>query len=304
MASDYATSKTNQQLVLQSEALKKIYEHNRDYLSLTLTIPLGHEALKEVHTNQWLFTNLPPEFDLANWTVIAQALNSSVNRYEKYIKNKWYIEGVDINVDAGGKAEMKLTLNAFASSVSSYTEMAREMKKAYNDATSSTNSTSTTSNNSSKNTSKAVNNGNSTIKNGWWGDWVTKTVSSVVGSETDVLKRCKKIHEYFRWKTKWTRYNNMVYTKGDVKKLEKQWYRHKFNCGDGANYLSAFYSCCGAKTGIYLSYDYAHYVVKVEINGKTYWCDHSGGEGMYNTRRGWNQTFGGYRSGYAKGKYV
>ena len=78
-------SKTNQKLLAKAEALKKITEHNRDYLSLNLTIPLGSSALKNVHTNQWLFTNLPKEFDLANWTIIANALNSSTNRYSGYM---------------------------------------------------------------------------------------------------------------------------------------------------------------------------------------------------------------------------
>ena len=292
----------------KSEALKKIVEHNRDYLKLDLTLPLGDTALKEVHTNQWLFTDLPKEFDLLNWTVIAKALNSNVNRWEGYVENRWYIESVDISVDAKGKAEMKLGLNAFASNYNTYSDAYKSFEKAYTDATTQTTTTNTgdgKTTSTTKNTTNAVTTGdNTTIKNGWWGSWVTKTVKEVVGNETDTLKKCKKIHEYFRWKTRWTHYGNMTYTGGSVSKLEKQWYRHKFNCGDGANYLSAFYSCCGAKTGIYLSYDKAHYVVKVEINGSTYWCDHSGGEGAYNTLRGWNQTWHGYRSGIYYGRYV
>ena len=85
---NYAISKTNKTLIAKSEALKKITEHIRDYLTLTLTIPLGNTALKKVHTNQWLFTNLPKEFDLANWTIIADALNSNQNRFGKTVKNR------------------------------------------------------------------------------------------------------------------------------------------------------------------------------------------------------------------------
>lgn len=148
---NYATSKTNQDLIKKSEALKQVHEHARDYLSLTLTLPLGNTALKKVHTNQWLFTNLPKEFDLANFTVIADALKSSYDRYEGYIKNRWYIEGVDINVEADGKAEMKLTLNAFASSYASFTEGNKTMAKAYTDAVK----------NQQKNTAKKTNNNKS-----------------------------------------------------------------------------------------------------------------------------------------------
>jgi hypothetical protein len=285
----------------KSEALKKIVEHNRDYLKLDLTLPLGDTALKQVHTNQWLFTDLPAEFDLANWTIIAKQLNSNVNRWEGYVENRWYIESCDISVDES-KAEMKLGLNAFASNFNSYSDTFKAFEKAYTDATNKA-TTSTTKTSASKSTTNAVTTGeNKTVKNGWWGEWVTKTVKSVVGNETDTLKKCKKMHEYFRWKTRWTEYYDMKYTGGSVKNLEKQWYRHKFNCGDGANYLSAFYACCGASTGIYLGP--GHYVVKCVVNGKTYWCDHSGPEGGYNKLRGFGQTYHNIRGGNAYGRYV
>ena len=145
----------------KAEALKKIVEHNRDYLKLDLTLPLGDKALKQVHTNQWLFTDLPAEFDLVNWTAIAKALNSNVNRYEGYVENRWYIESCDISVD-DSKAEMKLGLNAFASSVNSYSDAFKGFEKAYKDATSSNSSGKTTS--ASKNTTNAVTSGeNKTI---------------------------------------------------------------------------------------------------------------------------------------------
>lgn len=298
MASKKKNTKPDPNALLKSEALKKIVEHNRDYLKLDVTIPLGDTALKNVHTNQWLFLDLPDNFELTNWEIIAEALNANTNRFEGYVKNRWYIESCDISVDANGKAEMKLGLNAFASTYNKYSENYRKLQKNYTD----TNSKKTS---ATGNTSKAVTSSeNTAIKNGWWGDWVTKTVKEQVGSETDVLKNCKTMHEFFRWKNRWTEYNDMRYTGGSVNNLEKQWSRHSFNCGDGANYLSAFYACCGAKTGIYLTYDSKHYIVKVEISGKTYWCDHSGAEGAYNTLRGWNETWNGYRSGNYYGRYV
>ena len=177
--------------LLKKKALEKVVEHNRDYLKLDLTLPLGDPALKHVHTNQWLFTELPVEFDLANWTVIAEHLNANTNRYESYVKNRWYIESCDISVEAGGKAEMKLGLNAFASSVNSYSDAFKGFEKAYKDATSSNSSGKTTS--ASKNTTNAVTSGeNKTIKNGWWGKWVTEFVKKTVGNETDTLKNAKK----------------------------------------------------------------------------------------------------------------
>lgn len=298
MTDNYAISETNKELLRKSEALKKIHEHNRDYLSLTLTIPLGDPALKNVHTNQWLFTNLPKEFDLANWTVLADALNANTNRYEQYVKNRWYIEAIDISVEAGGKREMKLTLNAFASSYNSYIESARGMYKAYTDAQKNKSNT----NNTNKSNSVSA---NSNIKNGWWGNWVTKFVQNTVGNETDVLKRCKLCYNKFRDRVYYQEYNDMQKTGGDVNKLEKVWNNDPhINCGDGANFLSAFYNCCGATAGIYLSNDRAHYIVKCTVAGKDYWTDQSGAEGCHNTLRGWNETWGNYRSGSYRGKYV
>ena len=150
--------------LMKSEALKKIVEHNRDYLKVDLTLPLGDPVLKKVHTNQWLFTDLPKEFDLANWTILAEALNANTNRYEGYVENRWYIESVDISCDAtSGKYEMKLGLNAFASSYSEYSDAYKSYEKAYTQATSS--STKTTS--ASKNTSNAVTDKTSLINEEW-----------------------------------------------------------------------------------------------------------------------------------------
>ena len=288
----------------KAKALEKIVEHNRDFLKLDITLPLGNPALKQVHTNQWLWTALPKkQFDLVNWGIIAKALNSNVNRYEGYVKNRWYIESNDITVDvAGNKAEMKLGVNAFASTFNSYSEAYRGMAKAYTDAT--TQKTSKTS--ASKSNSNAVTTGNNTtIKNGWWGSWVTELVKKTVGNETDTLKKCKKMHELFRWHVYYSKYDNMPKTGGSVKNLERVWQGKPYlNCGDGANFLSAFYACCGADTGIYLTYDSAHYIVRCTINGHDYWCDQSGGEGAHNTLRGFNQTWNGYRSGNYYGRYV
>lgn len=138
----------------RAKALEKVVEHNRDYLKLDVTLPLGNTALKKVHTNQWLWTTLPKEFDLTNWVAIADALNSTTNRYEGYVRNKWYIDGCDISVDAKGKAEMKLSLNAFASTHSEYHNAAKSMQKAYTDATNKQTTTNTTS--ATKNTTNAV----------------------------------------------------------------------------------------------------------------------------------------------------
>ena len=189
-------SKAQQQLnKIKAEALKKIVEHNRDYLKLDITLPLGDTALKNVHTNQWLFTNLPSDFDLVNWTIIAKQLNSNVNRYEGYVKNRWYIDSVTVDVDASGKAEMKLGLNAFASSLSKFADDFKTAEQNYKTATTKTKTTSV-----SKNTTNAVSTG-ALINE----EWVKKyNISSTIVNK--VKEICKEgdtpynnVRALFQW---------------------------------------------------------------------------------------------------------
>ena len=170
----------------KAKALEKIVEHNRDFLKLDITLPLGNPALKQVHTNQWLWTALPKkQFDLVNWGIIAKALNSNVNRYEGYVRNRWYIESNDITVDvAGNKAEMKLGVNAFASSYNTYTEGYRSMYKAFNEATTQN---TTKKSSASKSTSNALAANNGALINE---SWVKKyNVPKIV---VDKVKGCCK----------------------------------------------------------------------------------------------------------------
>lgn len=190
-----STSASNTNLnLIKAEALKKIVEHNRDYLKLDLTLPLGDTALKKVHTNQWLFTDLPKEFDLANWTILAKALNSNTNRFEGYVENRWYIESVDITCDAGsGKYEMKLGLNAFASSYSGYLDNLKNFESNYTTATTKTKS-------AAKDTSNAVGNGELINQ-----EWVKKynISSTIVNKVKEICKegdtQYNNVKALFQW---------------------------------------------------------------------------------------------------------
>lgn len=286
------SQKTLNYNLMKNKALEKIVEHNRDYLKLDVTIPLGNPALKQVHTNQWLWTNLPKEFDLANWTIIAKALNSNTNRYEGYVKNRWYIESCDINVSADGKAEMKLGLNAFASSYKSFTDGMRSMQKAYNDAVNKNKET--TKSSAAKNTSNAVAVGdNPTVKNGWWGKWVTDWVKKTVGAETDQLKKAKLIDKGFKSVTHWSDYSDPQKTWGNVNNYEKVFNGHYMNCADGANILCAFHNCAGIKSTI--MHTTGHYIVRMTINGTYYWTDCSAANGQL-CNKAFNEVYG-YKGG-------
>ena len=258
---NYAISKTNQKLIAKSEALKKIVEHNRDYLSLTLTIPLGNTALKKVHTNQWLFTNLPAEFDLANWTIIADALQSNANRYEGYIKNRWYIEAVDISVDVKGKSEMKLTLNAFASSISSYSSMVKDMQKAYSDAKANEEKQA-----SNKNKSNAVKKKSKNSKSGE-GKTIDNLVKKIVGKETNALKKAKLIHKYLQYKVGYRYYTDSKYST-PVKCLNNI---SHLNCADTSRLTASMMRSAGVDC--YVVHSTCHYYTVIEYKGKLYCSD-------------------------------
>lgn len=146
-----------------AKAKDKIYEHSRDFLTCKITLPLGDTVLKNVHTNQFLFMTLPKEFVLENWPTIAKALSSSYNRFNgaKYVSNRWYIEGVTIDVDVKGTAKMTLDLNAFPSSTSKFSEDYRNMVNAANSSSTSTSSSKNKS--STKKTSNATNSNNTAL---------------------------------------------------------------------------------------------------------------------------------------------
>ena len=108
-------------MVSEKQAAKnEIVDSVRDLLSLKVTLPLGNPDLKLVHTNQFCQTELPDEFMLDNFGVIAKALNSAYNRNVGYTTNKWYIEGRTITNDMT-KFTMDLELNPLASTLLDYT---------------------------------------------------------------------------------------------------------------------------------------------------------------------------------------
>lgn len=267
---NYAISKTNKTLIAKSEALKKITEHIRDYLTLTLTIPLGNTALKKVHTNQWLFTNLPKEFDLANWTIIADALNSNQNRFGKTVKNKWYIESCDTTVEVGGKAEMKLKLNPFASSLNSYSEAVRSMQKAYTDAKAKKNNNNNKTNkNKNKNKTNAIVNGKNTSLRGGEGKFINDLVKKVCGNETDPLEKAKLIHEHIRKRQHYSYYTDSHHWSA------KSCYENitHLNCADMSRLTRAMMASAGINC--YVVHATCHYYTVLKINGKLYCSDNA-----------------------------
>ena len=117
---------------LGAQSLEEITDSVRDLSNLKITLPLGNPSLKYVHTNQFLWTDLPKEFQLANFGVISKALNGKDSRWSGYEVNRWYIENTTIT-NNGTDFDMELEVNPFASSLNDYHDGKKTLEKAYLD---------------------------------------------------------------------------------------------------------------------------------------------------------------------------
>ena len=159
----------------KAKAKDKIIESVRDLYSAKITLPLGNPNLKLVHTNQFIFTELPTEvFELANLDAISKALNSTYSRYSGYTLNRWYIEAVTITND-GNTAKMELDLNPFASTVIKFRDEKNSFRQAYTSTMKSTSSSST-----SKTNIKSVKGENTTLRGGE-GKVIDDLVKDIIG---------------------------------------------------------------------------------------------------------------------------
>lgn len=254
----------------KNSAKEQIVKSVRDLLSLKITLPLGNENLKLVHTNQFLFTELPTEyFELANMEALATALNSSYSRYSGYQVNRWYIEGVTINND-NGKATMDLDLNPFASDVLNY----RDAKNDYTQSFVDTFLNNTTSSSSSKTAVKST-----TVKNnlaGGEGKYIDNLVKQVVGKETDDLKKAKKIHNYLMGYLQYKGYKNSRHSTAEACHKAKY-----LNCADTSRLTASMFRSAGIKC--YVVHSTCHYYTVMEYNGKLYCSDATSKQRKFNT---------------------
>lgn len=265
-----------------------ITEHARDYLTAKVKIPLGNPALKNVHTNQFLFMDFPSDFSLENWETIAKALNSSETRYGGYSKTRWYIEGCTIDVDVKGKAEMSLDMNAFASTTKEFTDGYRALTKAYEDAVNKTvSSTKAKTTSSTKSTTNAVKSDNTTVKGGQ-GTTIDNLVKKIVGNETNELKKAKLIHEWLR--------QNVIYKYYECAKYftPEKCYNNKshLNCADTATLTCAMMLSAGIKAYcVHRTFNGGHFWCVMEINGKKYASDQTGRETPGMAGSAWNTVW-------------
>lgn len=264
----------------KAKAKEQMVNSIHDLYSAKIKLPLGNPNLKLVHTNQFLFTELPETvFELANFGAIAQALNSSYSRYSGYVFNRWYIGGRTIN-NNGKEATMELELNPFASDILKFRDEKNSFEKAYTDAT-QTNTSKTSKTVKSVNTSLKLKNVKKFSKsdNAYIKKVVTKALKAR-GNPTKQLVIAHAVYEYYN--------KNHVYSKYDCMRkmraggFEKTWKNKHHNCGDGAATIVAMMRCAGLKADI--MHKPGHFYVRVRVDGVYYYCDQAGASGARNKR--------------------
>ena len=116
------------------KALEEMSKSMRDLLHFEIKLPLNHPMFKQLHTNQFLWTELPSEFKLGNLEKIFKIMGTGKqNRSIQYMENRWYVEKIVTKMDKNGLFAT-LTLNAFPSSYSVYANALRDYAKAYDQA--------------------------------------------------------------------------------------------------------------------------------------------------------------------------
>lgn len=273
----------------KKEALNLISEHARDYLTLKITLPLGNPALKKVHTNSFCFFKIPDKFTLENWGVIGKALSSTATRFGGYEYGRWYIENVDISVDVKGKAEMTLTLNAFPTSMKTYTDDYASFSKAYQDGLKN-NNTSGASTSATKTTTNATSK-NSTLKGGQ-GKTIDNLVKKIIGGETNDLKKAKLIHGWLQ--------KNVIYKLYSCTKYNtpEKCYNNRshLNCADTARLTCSMMKSAGLNAWVvHRTSNNGHFWTLIKINGKIYASDQTGRESKSMSGSAWNTIW--YASG-------
>ena len=257
---------------LGAQSLEEITDSVRDLSNLKITLPLGNPSLKYVHTNQFLWTDLPKEFRLANFKIISKALNGKDSRWSGYEVNRWYIENTTIKND-GTNFDIELDVNPFASSLRDYHDGKKELEKAYIDNLNKGKSNTKKNNN----TVKSVN--SSPLKGGE-GKVIDDLVKRIVGNTTDDLAKAKLVHQWLKDNVRYSSYECTNYWSAEACYNN----RGHLNCADTARLTRAMMSSAGLDAWVvHRNSNNGHFWTLIKINGQIYASDQTGDGSDWNT---------------------
>ena len=131
-------------------ARNQITKSMRDLMSFEITFD-GY--LPKIHTNMFVYFEVPSKHTLSNYSRFVAKIDKTTTRGGKYTLNRFYVEKVTTTYSESG-IETKITLNPFASDLSTYSNEYNEAKNAYEQQNCDNNSSNETKKSNSKSTEK------------------------------------------------------------------------------------------------------------------------------------------------------
>ena len=249
------------ELKLKQELTKGI----ADVAEVTLTVPLS-KVTKKIHPRMFIKTKLSlPQ--LQNMKQLGQIFKANAYYYDsEYVKNVWFVKKTKISVSPTD-ASMTITLSPFNDSYEAEANTLAGLTEQKN----KTKSTTTNNTNTVSNVKVCENDA-----------FLKDIVQKAIGTKTDPVDMAYALYDYYN--------NNHVYSYDSTsveddyaRGFRSLWEQHGQSCGPGAACLYYMFKCVGLSPKIMNGHN--HYWIMMEINGKTYYCDHAGAPGAQNSRR-------------------
>ena len=255
------------------KALEELSKSARGMLSFEIRLPLNDPMFKNLHTNQFLWTELPREFQLTNLAKIFKLLPTyKVNRGVTYMENRWYIEKNVIKCDSNGLFST-LTLNPFPSSYSSYANAVKGYLEAYNQAFKQQQAQTTTG---------STTTGTGTITGSTGVAELDNLIKGWIAGKSSQYDIANAVHQGLKEYVRYASYSCSRY--GSVAKCWAN-VRH-LNCADISRLTRASMSTAGLEARVvhHSGCDLGHFWTQVKIDGKWVNSDLVGAEGAKSWR--------------------
>ena len=272
-----------------NKALEELSKSVRDLLSFEIKLPLNHTMFKEMHTNQFLWTELPREFKLGNLAEIFKIMASyKQNRGVSYVENRWYIEKMVVKCDSNG-VFATLTLNVFPSSYSVYSNALKGYRDAYDQAF-------------KQQEAQKTENSGGTSGGGEGLRWSTgvpeldNLISNAIAGKTSDVDKARAIHNALKDAgIMYSYYYNFHHSK-----TYQRWNAKDgpgLNCGDAAALVAEAMKAAGLHAVVQLRCDENHFFCLITCHDGNHFSDLTANSGQY-SRRPFDEVWEGYYCGY------
>lgn len=263
------------------EAQNIMAESLNNLVEFTITVPLSSKT-KNIHTNTFIYLEWEDLPD--NITYLYKKVKNKISafRYTLYREGYWYVKSMDINFKDG---TMQLGLSPFPTPYSVEKLKSPTQKENVNQKSVKT----------TAKTSKVDFLSKSDMA------WAKKTVEKATRGKTTDLQKAKAIYTYFKKHYGYTSYSNLRYTTPTGNR-EKAFQKGSGNCADGANILETLFLTAGLNARI--KHAPNHYIIKLKIDGKTYWVDNSRGKGVVTWDKVWRGVTSNSEANITDGRYI